>query len=143
LQQVDVEWLDNLPPSVSIDDKYQPNFWMYPKGGEAQADVFVQITLPWFLIATADAYANGSLSQQIKTLAWIERVLDNDSVMKSDTRPENWWRAELLYAFSYLLKRTEPPTTGFGGSQGSRNDASAENASARGLPLNGISIQLR
>jgi hypothetical protein len=146
LQQVDVEWLDNLPPSVSIDDKYQPNFWMYPKGREAQADVFVQITLPWFLIATADAYANESLSQQIKTLAWIERVLDNDSVMKSDTRPENWWRAELLYAFSYLLKRTEPPTaiaTGFGGSQGSRNDASAENASARGLPLNGISIQLR
>jgi hypothetical protein len=124
LEQLDLDWLDNLPPSVSINDEYQPHFWMYTNGQVAQEDHFTQITLPWLLIATADAYASGSLFQRIKALAWLERVLDQDSVMKSDTSLENWWRAELLYGFSYLLKRTEPSTATSGKTDSSALDRS-------------------
>jgi hypothetical protein len=106
LQQIDSDWLDNLPAaSISIEDKDQPHIWFKDKDCHWCQDGFTQIKLPWLLIATADAYANGSLLQRVKALSWIEQVLAQDGVTNSDTEPDNWWRAEVLYALSVRPKR--------------------------------------
>ena len=111
LQQIDMDWLGNLPSSsISVDDKDQAWLWK-----QSFVDGFVHIRLPWLLAATADAYANGSLLQRVEALAWLERVLADETVIKSDTRPENWWRAELLYGFRYVLQRAEPHGGASGG----------------------------
>jgi hypothetical protein len=104
LQQLDREWLENLPQdTVSASDADHPYFWFMTKDGYANDD-FVQIRLPWLLIGTADAYRNGSIIQRSKTLAWLEKALEQRSVMTADTNPENWWRAELLYALRHILE---------------------------------------
>lgn len=104
LQQLDGEWLDNLPrDAVSANDADHPYWYFDTKEGYAN-DAFVQIRLPWLLIATADAYRNGSIVQRAKTLAWLEKALEQRSVMTADTTSNNWWRSELLYAIRYVLE---------------------------------------
>jgi hypothetical protein len=81
------------------------NIWFKDKDCHWCQVGFTQIKLPWLLIATADAYANGSLLQRVKALSWIEQVLAQDGVTNSDTEPDNWWRAEVLYALRYVLEQ--------------------------------------
>jgi len=107
LQQVDREWLDNLPTvSISAGDIEHPYFYFMTKDGYAD-DSFVQTRLPWLLVGTADAYRNGSLVQRAKALTWLEKALDQRSVVTADTAPDDWLRAELLYAIRYVLERSQ------------------------------------
>jgi hypothetical protein len=67
-------------------------------------DKTIQITLPWMLIATADAYGAGNYVERTHALLWIERVLGQEAVIHADTQVQNWWRAEYLLALRSILE---------------------------------------
>jgi hypothetical protein len=105
LTQIDREWLDHLPdeppPAMEVESQ---NFWIETTKGHA-VDHFQQIKLPWLIVATVDAFPNGTTLQQAHALMWLERAVSHDSVLNADTIPDNWWQAELLYALNYLYSK--------------------------------------
>lgn len=105
--QLESDWLNHLPTAVpSAADAENDYYWIKSKDG-FHNDNFVQIKLPWLLIATADAYSSGTILQQAYALRWLERALNQESVINADTQTDNWWRAELLFAIRYVLNREE------------------------------------
>ncbi len=105
--QIENAWLDKIPSTVpSAGDSEQNFYWFKTKDDGFQNDKFVQIKLPWLLIATIDAYATGDIFQRVKALAWIEKMLDQESVINAEKKEDNWWRAELLLSIQYALKRS-------------------------------------
>ena len=50
----------------------------------------MQITLPWMLIATVDAYPNGTIFQKARARNWINAALSKHSVLTADANTENW-----------------------------------------------------
>jgi S-adenosylmethionine/arginine decarboxylase-like enzyme len=66
-------------------------------------DHFEQITMPWLIVATVDAFTSGDTFERAKALKWLERTLDDDSISASDVH-NNWWRAEILYSLNYSIK---------------------------------------
>jgi hypothetical protein len=104
LRSIDQEWLDNLPESApSASDADNDYYWIHSKDGN-HLDGYVQVRLPWMLIATVDAYPIGNILQRAKALQWLESAVQQQSVEAADTEPTNWWRAELLYALKHVLK---------------------------------------
>jgi hypothetical protein len=112
LRDLDKEWLDNLlpiPPTAS--DADNPYHWIRirDKPNYPELDAFVQIKLPWMLVATVDAYPSGTVLQRVTALQWLESALQQPTVVNADTQPNNWWRAELLYGLKYVLQSTPGP----------------------------------
>jgi hypothetical protein len=106
LRRIDQEWLDSLPSSPpSASDADKDYYWIESKDG-TYLDGYVQVKLPWMLIATVGAYPSGNILQRASTLQWLESALQQQSVVAADTEPTNWWRAELLYAMKYLANLT-------------------------------------
>ena len=103
ITQLKKEWLDNLPSKVpAAGDNSQTFVWPRLRAGALVKDDFVQITLPWMLIATADAYGAGNYFERTRALLWMEQALYQESVIHADTQVDNWWRAELLLALHYV-----------------------------------------
>jgi hypothetical protein len=103
ITQLKKEWLDNLPSKVpAAHERSQSLIWVRLRVGASGQDPFVQIALPWMLIATADAYGAGNYFERTRALLWMERALDQESVIHADTQVDNWWRAELLLALRYV-----------------------------------------
>ena len=103
---LDAQWLDNLPSGVLSANALEAEYhWVYTKGG-FQVDAFEHITLPWVLVATVDAYGHGDLRQRVRALAWLENNLQQANISGIEPHYPPWWRAELLYAFRYILART-------------------------------------
>ena len=106
INQLKKEWLHDLPSKIpTAGDASQSYVWIKLRAGAPFKDDYVQIALPWMLIATADAYTAGTYVERTRTLLWMERALYQESVLHADTQVENWWRAELLLALRYI---TEP-----------------------------------
>jgi hypothetical protein len=102
---LDKEWIASLT-DTSIKASDGENYYVVMESTNAPSiDHFVQIKIPWMLIATIDAFPSGDVFERTKALLWLERILSHESVINSDTTKENWWRAELLYALRYALKR--------------------------------------
>jgi hypothetical protein len=111
IKQLKKEWLDNLPSKVpAAGDASQSYVWVKLRVGTPFKDDFVQIALPWMLIATADAYDVGNYFERTRTLIWMEQALYQDSVIHADTQVENWWRAEFLLALRYVLAPSTLPS---------------------------------
>jgi hypothetical protein len=113
ITQLKKEWLDNLPykwldnppyRGPPVGDKSQNLIWIPLRAGGAASDSSVQITLPWMLIATADAYGAGNYRERTRALLWMERALDQEAAIHADTQVQNWWRAEFLLAFRYIAR---------------------------------------
>ena len=102
ITQLKKDWLDNLPSIPLADDKSQNFVWVTLRVGAPIKDESVHITLPWTLIATADAYAAGNIFERTRALLWMERALDQEAVIHAETQVENWWRAEFLLALRYV-----------------------------------------
>jgi hypothetical protein len=101
---LDKEWIESLPGTL-IKPSDRENYYIDMKGKSGlNIDHFVQIKLPWMLIATVDAFSNGDVFERTKALLWLEMNIDQKSVVNSDGIKDNWWRAELLYALRYTLK---------------------------------------
>jgi len=107
LTDVDRAWLDTLPQKdlepTSLDKHY--NVLQY--GHRSAIDHIVDIRLPWILLATADAYANGTAQQKARTLNWIEQILRSPEVRGADTEGTDWVRAEVLLGIAETSKLVE------------------------------------
>jgi hypothetical protein len=55
------------------------------------------------VIATADAYPNGGPLQRAKALIWLEKALNQDSLVHAESIEANWWRSEILLALHVLV----------------------------------------
>jgi hypothetical protein len=100
---IDVLWLSDLPslpPSVYQSETAAA--WIDGTEGRFE-DTLAQLTLPWAIIGTVDAYSNGSISQRANAVSWLEAALLDPSMRDADTQLPNWWRAELLVSLNYLL----------------------------------------
>lgn len=107
------EWLESLP-ATPIPTSIGENFYVEirSQSGVKNIDHFVQITLPWMLIATADAFDGGSLMQRAKATRWLEWQLRSTGLMNSDAETKHWWRAEMSIAVNYLVTKTAVQTGG-------------------------------
>jgi hypothetical protein len=111
ITQLKKDWLDNLPSIRPANDRSQNPVWVTLRVGAPMKDESVQITLPWTLIATADAYAAGNYRERTSALLWMEDALDREAVIHAETQVQNWWRAEFLLALRYVLARSSLPQT--------------------------------
>ena len=104
ITQLKKDWLNKLELSKvpSSRERSQSFMWVRVRGGAPGQDSFVQIALPWMLIATADAYGAGNLRERTRALLWMERALNQEFVIHADTQVDNWWRAEFLLALRYV-----------------------------------------
>lgn len=104
MSELDNEWIANLP-SPLIKPSDGENYFISMEGTNGLLiDHFVQIKLPWLLIATVDAFPNGDMLDRAKSLLWPENTLNQESVLNADSIKDNWWRSEFLYALKYMLK---------------------------------------
>jgi biotin carboxyl carrier protein len=100
LRELDRDWLSSLPrtpPEAPLEEGSYVEF-------RGRFDHFQQITLPWMLIATVDAYPSGDIFQRARARNWIDSALSERSVLAADADTNNWWRAELLYALKYVRR---------------------------------------
>ena len=107
ISQIKESWLDKIPLTVPlVSDSENYFIWIPTKDKSFQIDKFVQIKLPWLLLATIDSYSDGDFFQRIKALKWLEDTLKQKNVINADRQPDNWWRAELLLAINYALQKS-------------------------------------
>lgn len=102
LRTLDEAWLGGLttePPGASAGEN---NYIELRGSGIERIDDFVQLPLPWMLIATVDAYGNGDVFQRARASYWVDAALSADDVQNSDARLLEWRRAELLFALRYV-----------------------------------------
>ncbi|MBT9610550.1 MAG: terpene cyclase/mutase family protein [Aquabacterium sp.] len=101
-------WLENLPNTVYPASAGETKFTQLWRGAHLQTDHFIQLTMPWTLIATIDSYKDGDLIQKSKALHWIEATLMHNSVKDADREQNNWWRSELLIALNHAREKSAP-----------------------------------
>lgn len=102
---LDNEWIGSLP-AATVAASDSENYYLDLEVVNTRAiDHFVQIKMPWMVIATVDAFSSGDIFERTKALLWLERVLDHESVALADAREVSWWRAEILYALRYALTK--------------------------------------
>jgi hypothetical protein len=104
---IDKEWLDNLPPRAVATSDHENSYVEITTARGRSIDHFVQIKLPWLLVATVDAFPNGDRVQRARATRWLENQINQESVLAADTVQHNWWRAELLYSLLHTLEATE------------------------------------
>ncbi|GAB2862865.1 hypothetical protein GCM10027277_34330 [Pseudoduganella ginsengisoli] len=104
VSSLEQDWLENIPESP-VPASLGENSYVEIKSSETrQIDHFVQLTMPWMLMATVEAYPHGTIQQKIRALSWIEQTLAHESVRNADTEQGNWWRAELGIAINHLVR---------------------------------------
>lgn len=103
LQPLYREWLANLPSPAAIEAKPDETSYEELIGSEhTSVDTIVQMTVPWTLAATVDAFSYGSTEEKAKAVQWVDTILDGKFVTKVDGDVFDWWRSELLYALAYF-----------------------------------------
>jgi hypothetical protein len=102
LRDLDQDWLSSLPPVPPEASSTEANYVEMRGSNNERIDHFQQITLPWMLIATVDAYSSGGIFQKARARNWIDAALSEHSVLTADANTNNWWRAEFLYALKYV-----------------------------------------
>jgi hypothetical protein len=106
-QTRDVEriWLTHLPTDLPKIEDTDPVFVEVMTGKErVGVDAYVQIRLPWMLVATADSYSSGNLLDRSSALNWLDKVLAQKGVATADVGLANWWRAEFLFSLAEVLR---------------------------------------
>lgn len=101
-------WLDQLDMAdavLAMDFKEQSDVYYRFYSGIKSIDYFHDATRhvvqPWQIIATVDAYKDGTLQQKIKANQWLSKVVGN---IEPDKLKEqfSFFRAEVLIALRYL-----------------------------------------
>lgn len=106
LKDVDRAWLDAVPKQELTPSSLQKHYTILPAGHRQMIDHFVEIRLPWILLATAAAYPSGSPPEKARTLTWLEQVLRNPEVRGADTEGVEWVRAEVLLGLAETARKT-------------------------------------
>jgi hypothetical protein len=104
LRDLDRDWLSSLPSVPPKVASRETPFVEMRGPPESRVDRFRQITLPWMLIATIDAYPSGTVFRKALASNWIDAALSDHGVSTADANGNNWERAELLYALKYVQR---------------------------------------
>lgn len=91
-----------------------------------QRDYTRYIVLPWELIATVDAYPQGSVMERMRAIRLIESVASNKEEILSEIKQEYFMAAELLIALRHLREsflEAEPSEVWEGAQPAARADA--------------------
>ena len=102
-------WLGNLPWHPIPADLEESNSIELRMENTTHIDRFVQLPMPWMVIATLDLFPYGSVGQKAHALAWLEATLNHETVAMADTETgawNNWRRAELQVALKRVLAET-------------------------------------
>jgi hypothetical protein len=113
IDRLDQAWLENLPQTIPLSIEYEiADRYINTADGRIR-DGIRQLRLPWLIIATVDAYPNGTLTQRVVATRWIERALNETDLLQIGAGgPLNWNRAETTIAMKYLIGM--PGLTGAG-----------------------------
>jgi hypothetical protein len=105
------QWLSSLPLEIANANTTEAsNTYVTPASGGLVFDRTRHYVLQWELVATADAYAAGDLTQRAAALQWLERIL-TPGLASPEVRNQNWVSAELLYGLRYLQANVAAPAT--------------------------------
>ncbi len=104
-EQADHDWLAALPTRdiepASLETYYTA---LGGEGTTAMVDHFAQVREPWIMIATVDAYRQGTAMERANALDWLKARTDPRELAKVDKVASSWWRAELLIGLAYLRR---------------------------------------
>jgi len=102
LELIDREWMNKLPAPPEPDKSDFQLLNIDTKEGRT-TDHFQQIRLPWLIVATVDAYPNGTVWDRARAVLWFEQAIKQaDRGREPISKSANWWAAELLFALNYL-----------------------------------------
>jgi hypothetical protein len=102
--EIERDWLSNLPtPWPKIEDTDPVYVEVFSGGHLVGIDQFIQIKLPWMLVATIDSYPIGNVFNRTTALYWLDNVLAQKGVANADVGLANWWRAEFLFSLGHML----------------------------------------
>jgi hypothetical protein len=106
--EIERDWLTNLPAIWTKIEDTDPVYVEVFSGGKLVGiDQFVQIRLPWMLVATIDSYSSGTAFNRSTALFWLNKVLSQKSVANADVGLANWWRAEFLFSLGHILRSSD------------------------------------
>jgi hypothetical protein len=105
LGDVDRSWLETLPRTNLSPNSLDTHYVVLQSGHHSKIDHFAEVRFPWILLATADAYANGTPAEKARALSWFKAVLDNPEVRRADTEGVEWVRAEVLIGMAQAGER--------------------------------------
>ena len=98
--ELDRQWLAELPQSLPSADACEISLVYTVTLDGTYPDHNCQLPLPWLMVATTDAYPNGTLMQKATAMAWVKRVLDETTILHSETLGENWKRLKFSFHLS-------------------------------------------
>lgn len=106
LSDVDRLWLQTLPsPIPSAIDPEASYITIFDQLGKPiHTDDTRYYPLQWAIVATVDAYPNGTIRERAAALGWIENALKFPGPLDkvSGTKEDDWIAAELVTALRYL-----------------------------------------
>jgi hypothetical protein len=106
LREIDQLWLESLPQVVpSASEKEESlNATIEVTAGTIDKDEVRLYKLPWIIVATVDAYPNGTRKQQAIAFDWLDTYLGARGQLDDEVAGEgNWVAAELLIALRHFL----------------------------------------
>jgi hypothetical protein len=104
LKGLDQDWLEQLSVVPPYADSFESWNLDVPIAGDRRFRDAVRCQkLPWVIIATVDAYANGTVAQRMKCLEFTENLFRRLPKISEECSPENsWMLTELLVALRHL-----------------------------------------
>jgi hypothetical protein len=106
--ELEREWLANLPANWTTIEDTDPVYVEIFSGGKLVGiDQFIQIRLPWMLVATIDSYPSGNVFSRSAALFWLDKVLSQKGIARADVGLANWWRAEFLFSLGHMLHSSD------------------------------------
>lgn len=105
VEDINLQWLESLSnESLKNDREYFHVEIKIPGEADTAIDHFLQLKIPWMVIATVDAFYTGDIFQRSRAAEWLERALSDHRLLKDYERERGWWKAEALYALNYAAK---------------------------------------
>ena len=102
-QSNDKAWMASLPRDLpAVNDQVASAFPVRLAGTGVASDPTHNFTVPWLLIATVDAYPQGTLMQRAKAQRLFDKICDRSDEIQHKAYGLPWLAAELLMSLRYL-----------------------------------------
>jgi hypothetical protein len=105
VDDINLQWLESLSSeSLQKDREYFHVEIKIPGEADTAIDHFLQLKIPWMVIATVDAFHAGDIFQRSRAAEWLDIALSDRRLLKEYEKERGWWKAEALYALNYAVK---------------------------------------
>lgn len=100
-------WMESLDlheaKNFNIDFKEQSSYFYASPNGESEIfhDATRHLVVPWQIVATVDAYKDGSIDQKIRANLWLSTIINGINLTEITNSP-SFVRAEILIGLRYL-----------------------------------------